>query len=83
MKTTGPLEKSRESKLFPLGQIIFNTDEADNATYVLAAGEVAIRMGNALIDIVEAGEFLTAQMLPEAPGIVAVAKTNCRLVAVN
>lgn len=83
MKANNHLKSMREYKLFPMGQTIINTDEADNTIYVLVGGEVAIQMDKALIDIVEPGEFLTAQMLPKAPGIVAVAKTNCRLVAVN
>lgn len=70
-------------EFFFRSQPIFNPKQAGRLIYVVVDGEVAIFQNERLVERVGPGHFLAEASLPPASGLVAVAHTDCRLVAIN
>lgn len=73
------------SKTFSAGEIIFQIGEYGDEMYVVRTGEVAIQLGEQVIEVVEEGGILGEMVVINAPirTATAVAITNCQLVPVK
>jgi CRP-like cAMP-binding protein len=70
-------------EFFFRSQSIFNPKQAGRLIYVIVEGDEAILQNDRLVEMVGPGHYLAEATLPPAAGLIAVAHTDCRLVAIN
>lgn len=70
-------------EFFFRSQPIFNPKQPGRLIYVIVEGEVAIFQHERLIEMVGPGQYLAEATLPATAGLMAIAHTDCRLVAIN
>jgi hypothetical protein len=68
---------------FLRGQSIFQAGSASRPVYGIVEGDIAIMRDSRVVDTLGPGGLLAEAMLPPASGLLAVAHTNCRLVALD
>jgi CRP/FNR family transcriptional regulator, cyclic AMP receptor protein len=70
---------------FSAGEIIFQAGEQGDEMYVVREGAVEIRLGEQVLEVVQTGGIIGEMVMIGAPTrtATAVAKQNCRLVAVK
>jgi CRP-like cAMP-binding protein len=74
-----------DTRLYVAGEIIFAQGQPGDVMYVVKEGEVEIRLGKKVVDTIgPEGFFGEMALIDDAPrSASAVAKTNCKLSAVN
>jgi len=74
-----------DTRLYAAGEIIFAQGQPGDVMYVVKEGEVEIRLGKKVVDTIgPEGFFGEMALIDDAPrSASAVAKTNCKLSAVN
>jgi CRP/FNR family transcriptional regulator, cyclic AMP receptor protein len=79
------LFRHSETVKFHAGQIIFRAEETGTQMYVVSEGEVEVRIGHHILDIVGPGSIVGEMaLIDQGPrSATAVAKTDCRLVAID
>jgi len=70
---------------FPTGTTIFSEGSPGDVMYVVLYGEVEIRVGSQLVDLIKPGDLLGEMALidSKARSATAVAKSDCRLAPIN
>ena len=79
------LFKNKESKSFAAGQSVFKAGDAGDSMYIVNEGEVEILDGATSLEVVGPGSiFGELALIDDEPrSATAVAKTDCKLVAVD
>lgn len=72
-------------KTFSAGETIFEIGDRSDEMYVVQQGEVALCLGEKVIEVIESGGILGEMVMLSSPirTATAVAITRCQLVAVN
>jgi CRP-like cAMP-binding protein len=70
-------------EFFFRSQPIFKLNQAGRLIYVVIEGQVAIVQAGRLVETLGPGQYLVEATLPPATGLIAIAHTDCRLVALN
>jgi CRP-like cAMP-binding protein len=78
-------QHTQNLKSFAAGEIIFQAGEQGDEMYVIRDGAVEIRLGEQVLEVVQAGGIIGEMVMVGAPNrtVTAVAKLDCRLVAVK
>jgi CRP-like cAMP-binding protein len=76
-------QQTKGYEFFFRSQPIFNPKQPGRLIYVVVEGEVAIFQNERLIETMGPGHYLAETTLPPAAGLIAIAHTDCRLVAIN
>ncbi|MBE7471952.1 MAG: hypothetical protein HS114_22670 [Anaerolineales bacterium] len=76
-------QQTKGYEFFFRSQPIFNPKQPGRLIYVIVEGEVAIFQNERLIEMMGPGHYLVETTLPAAAGLIAIAHTDCRLVAIN
>lgn len=63
--------------------ILCGSDRSPQVSYAILEGQVATMLRNEVVKTLGPGQFLTTQALRQTAGAVAIAHTNCRLMAIN
>jgi len=79
------LFRDKEGMSFAAGQFVFKAGEPGETMYVISEGEVEILSGSAALEIAGPGSIVGELALidDEPRSATAIAKTDCRLVAVD
>ncbi len=85
MKLPNIFESQTPPVSYAAGDIIFSTGDEGDAMFVVKEGEVEIRIGGRIAEVVEAdGFFGEMALIEEGPrSATAVAKTACKLIPIN
>lgn len=76
---------SDDTEPFAQGQEIFRAGDGGDAMYVIQTGEVEIRVGDALVEVIGPGGIFGEMALVDrhARSATATAKTDCRLARID
>jgi len=79
-----PMQHS-ETENFAAGKVIFRAGEPGDVMYVIAEGEVEIRVGNQVVEIAGPGTIVGEMaLIDRSPrSATAVAKTDCKLAPID
>ena len=74
-----------ETRSYKAGEVIFNLGDPGTEVFVVRDGEVAIRLGNRTLQVMERGEIFGEMALVDAEprSAIAIAETDCVIVPVS
>ena len=74
-----------ETRSYKAGEVIFNLGDPGTEFFVVRDGEVAIRLGNRTLQVMERGEIFGEMALVDAEprSAIAIAETDCVIVPVS
>jgi CRP-like cAMP-binding protein len=77
--------RNEDAQEFPAGAVIFKSGDDGSTMYVVVEGEVDVLVGDVLAEVVSPGGIFGEMALIDktARSATAVAKTNCRVVAID
>lgn len=84
MSTTIDLFRKEEATHFAAGEVIFREGEIGEAMYAIQEGEVELRIGDAVLEVLGPGQIVGEMALVDhSPrSATAVARTDCKVVVV-
>src|SRR5262245_56438443 len=85
MNMLGLFAKTSDAREFPSGTTIFEEGAPGHEMFVVLEGEVEVRVGSTPIFVVQPGDIVGEMALidKQPRSATAIAKTNCRLAAVD
>jgi CRP/FNR family transcriptional regulator, cyclic AMP receptor protein len=85
MDLSGLFKSGENIEEFQAGNIIFEENNVGSVMYVILEGEVEVRRGGKVIEVIKPGEIVGEMALIDGQyrSAMAVAKSNCRLAVVD